>query len=106
MTLFDIECSHFQEHSKSIGDEKRLQEHLQLPIQRLNDYQLLIKELIKYGDLLEDDTEDLAKALELMQTVPQRATDAKFIESIEGFRGNLFRLGRLVRHVSQLTTFL
>ncbi|XP_018019223.1 uncharacterized protein LOC108675709, partial [Hyalella azteca] len=29
--------------SSSIGDEKRLQEHLQLPIQRLNDYQLLLR---------------------------------------------------------------
>ena len=55
---------------------------------------------MKYGEALGDDTEELSKALELMQTVPQRATDAKFIASIEGFRGNLFKLGRLVRHVS------
>ncbi|XP_069971392.1 obscurin-like isoform X4 [Penaeus vannamei] len=33
-----------------------------------------------------------------MQTIPQRATDAKFISSIEGFKGNLFKLGRLLRH--------
>ena len=32
-----------QDHSQKIGDDKRLQEHLQLPIQRLNDYQLLIR---------------------------------------------------------------
>lgn len=32
-----------QEYSQKIGDDKRLQEHLKLPIQRLNDYQLLLR---------------------------------------------------------------
>lgn len=32
-----------QKLSKEIGDEKSLSEHLQLPIQRINDYQLLLK---------------------------------------------------------------
>ena len=60
----------------------------------------MFQELVKYGDILGDDSEELSKALELMQTIPQRATDAKFIASIEGFRGNLYKLGRLIRHVS------
>ncbi|XP_050698180.1 obscurin-like isoform X5 [Eriocheir sinensis] len=88
----------FEEQSQQLGDDKRLQEHLKLPIQRLNDYQLLLKELVKYSSRLGDDTNDLQKAHELMQTIPQRATDAKFINSIEGFKGNLYKLGRLVRH--------
>lgn len=33
----------FQKFSERIGDDKRLLEHLKLPIQRLNDYQLLLK---------------------------------------------------------------
>lgn len=32
-----------QELSQKIGDDKSLSEHLQLPIQRINDYQLLLK---------------------------------------------------------------
>nr|XP_053630391.1 obscurin-like [Cherax quadricarinatus] len=89
---------YFEEYSQRIGDDKRLQEHLKLPIQRLNDYQLLLRELVKYSSRLGDDTTDLQRAYDLMQTIPQRATDAKFITSIEGFKGNLFKLGRLIRH--------
>ena len=33
----------FQEHSQQLGDDKSLSEHLKLPIQRINDYQLLLK---------------------------------------------------------------
>ena len=58
------------------------------------------KELVKYSVRLEDDPTELEKAQELMQTIPQRATDSKFISSIEGYKGNLFKLGRLIRHVS------
>ncbi|XP_066949349.1 LOW QUALITY PROTEIN: muscle M-line assembly protein unc-89-like [Macrobrachium rosenbergii] len=88
----------FDEFSQKLGDDKNLQEHLKLPIQRLNDYQLLLKELVKFTSRLGEETNDLEKAYELMQTIPQRATDAKFITSIEGFKGNLFKLGRLIRH--------
>ncbi|XP_069178633.1 LOW QUALITY PROTEIN: muscle M-line assembly protein unc-89 [Procambarus clarkii] len=89
---------YFEDYSQRLGDDKRLQEHLKLPIQRLNDYQLLLRELVKFSSRLGDDTTDLQRAYELMQTIPQRATDAKFITSIEGFKGNLFKLGRLIRH--------
>ncbi|XP_042234486.1 obscurin-like [Homarus americanus] len=88
----------FEDYSQKLGDDKRLQEHLKLPIQRLNDYQLLLRELVKFSTKLGDDTADLQRAYELMQSLPQRATDAKFISSIEGFKGNLFKLGRLIRH--------
>lgn len=33
----------FQEISQQLGDDKTLSEHLKLPIQRINDYQLLLK---------------------------------------------------------------
>ena len=63
---------------------------------------IAFQELIKYSSRLGDETADLQRALELMQTLPQRATDTKFISSIEGFKGNLFKLGRLLRHVSYI----
>lgn len=31
-------------------------------------------------------------------SVPNRATDNKFIASIEGYRGNIYKLGRLLTH--------
>jgi hypothetical protein len=45
-TCLDVALSSlilFQEHSQQLGDDKSLSEHLKLPIQRINDYQLLLK---------------------------------------------------------------
>ncbi|CAG9132454.1 unnamed protein product [Plutella xylostella] len=81
-----------------LGDDKGIAEHLKLPIQRINDYQLLLKELVKYSKRLNEDCTDLQKALELFLGVPNRATDNKFIASIEGYRGNIYKLGRLLTH--------
>lgn len=38
--------------SKKLGDDKSLEEHLQLPIQRINDYQLLLKVRIHTSNIL------------------------------------------------------
>ncbi|XP_071443881.1 protein Obscurin isoform X2 [Hetaerina americana] len=89
---------YFEEYSQQIGDDKSLPEHLKLPIQRINDYQLLLKELVKYSVRLGEDATDLQRALELMLGVPHRSGDLKFISSIEGYRGNIHKLGRLLKH--------
>ncbi|XP_075215544.1 obscurin isoform X3 [Lycorma delicatula] len=94
----DAVHEYFEEVSQRLGDDKSLSEHLKLPIQRINDYQLLLKELVKYSTILGEDTTDLGKALELMLAVPHRANDNKFISNIEGFHGNIHKLGRLLRH--------
>ncbi|XP_068626397.1 obscurin [Battus philenor] len=90
--------NYFQNIADKIRDDKGLAEHLKLPIQRINDYQLLLKELVKYSDRLGEDCNDLQNALELFLGVPNRATDIKFISSIEGYRGNIYKLGRLLTH--------
>ena len=54
---------YFDQYSTKIKDDKRLNDHLKLPVQRINDYQLLIKELIKYTARLNENTKDLEKAL-------------------------------------------
>ncbi|CAD7077146.1 unnamed protein product [Hermetia illucens] len=87
-----------EELSQKLSDDKGLTEHLQLPIQRINDYQLLLKELVKYSLSLNENVTHLQKALELMLSVPHRAIDNKFLASIEGYRGNLHKLGRLLAH--------
>ncbi|XP_054277501.1 obscurin-like isoform X3 [Macrosteles quadrilineatus] len=89
---------YFEELSQQLGDDKSLSEHLKLPVQRINDYQLLLRELVKYSTRLGEDTTDLGKALELMLAVPHRANDNKFISNIEGYHGNIHKLGRLLRH--------
>ncbi|XP_017469983.1 PREDICTED: uncharacterized protein LOC108361757, partial [Rhagoletis zephyria] len=89
---------YFQQISSLTGDDKTLSEHLKLPIQRINDYQFLLKELIKYSQNVSDNTKDLQKALELMLSVPNRAFHNKFLSSIEGYRGNIYKIGRLLNH--------
>nr|XP_018906228.1 PREDICTED: muscle M-line assembly protein unc-89 isoform X2 [Bemisia tabaci] len=89
---------YFGEVGHRLADDKSLSEHLKLPIQRINDYQLLLKELVKLSNLLGEDTTDLNRALELMLAVPHRANDNKFIGNIEGYHGNIHKLGRLLRH--------
>ncbi|XP_052748804.1 obscurin isoform X5 [Galleria mellonella] len=89
---------YFQALADKLGDDKGITEHLKLPIQRINDYQLLLKELVKYSKRIGEDCTDLQKALELFLSVPNRATDNKFIASIEGYRGNIYKLGRLLTH--------
>ncbi|XP_047356866.1 obscurin isoform X6 [Vespa velutina] len=89
---------YFEELSQTLGDDKSVSEHLKLPIQRINDYQLLLKELVKYSTRLGENCDDLQKALELMLGIPHRATDNKFISNIEGYKGNIHKLGRLLTH--------
>lgn len=61
-------------------------------------FHLQFQELVKYSLRLGENAADLQKALELMLSVPHRAIDNKFLASIEGYRGNIHKLGRLLTH--------
>ncbi|XP_050440787.1 obscurin isoform X48 [Adelges cooleyi] len=89
---------YFENERLKCSDDKKLSEHLKLPIQRINDYQLLLKELIKYSLLIGEDTTDLERALELMLSIPHRFNDTKFLTNIEGYHGTIHKLGRLLKH--------
>lgn len=58
-----------------------------------------IQELIKYSRILSEDITDLERALELMLWIPTRCNDIKYITNIEGYHGNMHKLGRLLKHV-------
>lgn len=65
----------------------------------LNNYIVFdLQELVRYSACLGEDNSDLQKALELMLSVPHRAQDDKFTSSIEGYRGSIHKLGRLLAH--------
>ncbi|XP_075532272.1 obscurin isoform X7 [Dermacentor variabilis] len=89
---------YFDDFSARISDDKTLSDHLKLPIQRINDYQLLLKELIKYTARLHEDYSDLQRALDFMQAIPQRASDLQYINAIEGYHGNIHNWGRVIKH--------
>lgn len=62
------------------------------------------QDLIKLSQCFKDNVRDLERALELMLSVPSRAYDNIFISSIEGYRGNIQKLGRLLLHEPCLIT--
>lgn len=70
--------------------------HNRIPLALKTDHPL--QELVRYSACLGEDNSDLQKALELMLSIPHRAQDDKFTNSIEGYRGSIHKLGRLLAH--------
>ncbi|XP_022664923.1 obscurin-like isoform X9 [Varroa destructor] len=97
---------YLERFSKKIGDEKTIQEHLKLPLQRINDYQLILKELIKCNAKAGEDFNDLQRALDFMQAIPQRSVDLDYINRMEGYSGNIQKFGRILKEGKVLVTDL
>lgn len=66
-----------------------------------------VQEFIKYTSRAELPTNSLQKGLELMLSIPQRATDLAYIHNIEsmGQGQDASRFGRLLRHVGVISYF-
>lgn len=90
--------------SNQISDSKSLSDHLKLPLQRINDYVLIFKDLLDVCSKIHDDPverEVLSRVLEFLVAIPQKLDDRKFLNSIEGIDASvLSKLGRLIGHVS------
>lgn len=54
--------------------------------------------MLKFSLSLKENIKDIQKALELMLSVPSRAYDSALLNSIEGYRGNISKIGRLLLH--------
>ncbi|KAG5881050.1 hypothetical protein JTB14_033964 [Gonioctena quinquepunctata] len=65
----------------------------------------IFQELVRYSACLGENYVDLQKALDLMLSIPHRAQDDKFISSIEGYKGSIHKLGRLLAHDRFTVTF-
>ncbi|VDD85397.1 unnamed protein product [Enterobius vermicularis] len=61
-------------------------------------YQNYFKEFIKYSARAKLSTKSMQRALELTQSVPQRANDVGLIDSIEHYPGDKYKLGKIYRH--------
>ncbi len=80
------------------GKEKKTQHKIAVDVSEI--CICFSKDLITHSRELREDTKDLQKAHEFMLALPQRLTDSKFIENLSGYKGNIHKLGRLLRHVS------
>jgi RhoGEF domain len=78
--------------------EQAIADLLQLPVQRVAEYQNFIQELIKYTVRAKQDVSGLQKTLDMLLGVPHRAHDIELLKSIKGYRGNIHKLGRIIRH--------
>ena len=81
----------FQDLSKD--SKQQLVSQLHLPIQRLVDYKVILSDLHSLSP-----HQDLNRAVDFIETLePSRNDD--FLQSIEGFSGDIRKLGKLVKHV-------
>ncbi|KAG1714523.1 Muscle M-line assembly protein unc-89 [Nymphon striatum] len=87
-----------QDISDKINDDKSLSEHLKLPIQRINDYQVILKDLIRTSAIMHDSTSDLERALDFMCSITQSSEDVKLMQSIEGLPGSVRKMGQIMKH--------
>ena len=78
--------------------EHTISDLLQLPVQRVAQYQNFIQELIKYAARAKQDVSGLEKTLDMLLGVPHRAHDIELLKSIKGYRGNIHKLGRVIRN--------
>uniref|UniRef100_A0A336L6B8 CSON000837 protein n=1 Tax=Culicoides sonorensis TaxID=179676 RepID=A0A336L6B8_CULSO len=103
----EIICScedFFKELQNQNKDTKGLSTHLKLPIQRINDYQSILKDLIKLIYLLGEDPVEVERALELVQGIPSKEKDKSFLSALVGYKGSLFKLGKLIAHDKWILT--
>lgn len=59
------------------------------------------QELIKCNAKAGEDFNDLQRALDFMQAIPQRSVDLDYINRMEGYSGNIQKFGRILKEVSK-----
>ncbi|KAI1702785.1 rhoGEF domain-containing protein [Ditylenchus destructor] len=77
---------------------KSYTDYLQLVGARIKQYEEFFKEIIKYSARAQTSTKNMQKALELIQSIPKRASEVEFTKNILNYPGDTARLGRIYRH--------
>uniref|UniRef100_A0A158R4E5 SH3 domain-containing protein n=1 Tax=Syphacia muris TaxID=451379 RepID=A0A158R4E5_9BILA len=89
----------FQDLSNKVeAGAKSYEDYLKTIAERIVQYQNYFKEFIKYSARAKLSTKSMQRALELTQSVPQRAKDTDLIDSIENYPGDKLKLGKIFRH--------
>ncbi|XP_075678853.1 obscurin isoform X3 [Dermatophagoides pteronyssinus] len=68
-------CRNLPKALEILDENSDVAEYFNLPLQRLNDYQLLLKELSKNLSRLDEDVSDLEKAIKLIAAIPDADID-------------------------------
>ncbi|KAF2357220.1 Dbl (DH) domain, partial [Trinorchestia longiramus] len=91
---------YFEDIKQKLGHKLQLSDLLIKPVQRLMKYQLLIKDLLKYSKRLglTEQSESLAKALEIMTVLPRDADHMMTVGRLQDFKGNIMAQGELLHY--------
>ena len=74
-----------QELRTKLNQRLQIQDLLIKPVQRIMKYQLLLKDILKFSQRSNEDTESLERALKVMHIVPKAANDMMEVGRLQGF---------------------
>ncbi|KAE9550054.1 hypothetical protein FO519_006733 [Halicephalobus sp. NKZ332] len=86
----------FAETRLKLGQKRTLTDLLIKPVQRIQKYQLLMKDILKYTERAGDSMEKLKKGFEVMCVVPKACDDMMQVGRLQNFDGNLNAQGKLL----------
>lgn len=89
----------FEEIRQKLGHKLTLPDLLIKPVQRIMKYQLLLKDILKYTEKagLEEEAQNLRKAVQIMHVVPKAANDMMNVGRLQGFNGKITAQGKLLQ---------
>lgn len=89
----------FTEIRLNIGEKRTLADLLIKPVQRIQKYQLLMRDILKYTERAGDSLDKLRKGFEVMCIVPKACDDMMQVGRLQNFDGNLNAQGKLLFQV-------
>ncbi|GFS63589.1 triple functional domain protein [Trichonephila inaurata madagascariensis] len=89
----------FEDIRQKLGHKLTLPDLLIKPVQRIMKYQLLLKDILKYTEKagLEEEAQNLRKAVQIMHVVPKAANDMMNVGRLQGFNGKITAQGKLLQ---------
>ncbi|KFM67263.1 Triple functional domain protein, partial [Stegodyphus mimosarum] len=90
--------SYFEELRRKCDIEHQLHDLLTRPVQRILEYKLLLKDILKYTQLadIEEEVQQLEKAVQIMHIIYKTANDVLNLNRLQGFQVNLAHQGQLL----------
>jgi hypothetical protein len=86
----------FNDIRLKLGEKRSLSDLLIKPVQRIQKYQLLMKDIRKYTERAGDPMDALDKGFEVMNIVPKACDDMMQVGRLQNFDGNLNAQGKLL----------
>merc|ERR1712142_476110 len=80
------------------NNQRGLNERLNRPLERIDQYIDILKDFMKYSSNAGEDLKPLQDAVQMLMDLKRKAEDLRLLRSIVGYPGDLSKLGSLLRH--------